>query len=44
MLAAGAAKGNGEIALAFLDVVGQQVYKKIGDAVHELLRLRKWRV
>ncbi len=32
MLAAGAAKADGEIALAFVDVVRQQVNQQIGDA------------
>src|SRR5580658_5563810 len=41
MLAAGAAKTNGEIALAFVDVVREQVYQQIGDAGNELPRLRK---
>ena len=37
MMAAGAAERNGEIALAFLDVVRQQVDQQIGDTLDELL-------
>ena len=41
VLAAGAAKADREIALAFVDVVRQQVNQQIGNAEDEFLGLRK---
>src|SRR5215470_19416859 len=41
MLAACAAKADRQIALALAHVVGNQINQKSGDAVDELLRLRK---
>jgi len=35
--ATGAAKGDGQVALAFLDVVWQQIYEQLRDALDELL-------
>jgi len=40
-LAACATKGDGQIALAFVDVMRQQVDEQIGDARDELAGLRK---
>src|SRR5436305_6563796 len=41
MLAAGASKTNGQITLAFPDVVGNQVDQQLRDAVNEFLGLQK---
>ena len=41
MLAAGAAKADGQIALAFVDVVRQEIDQKIGNPQNKFLRLRK---
>src|ERR1700734_2244773 len=41
VLAAGAAKADGEIAFAFMDIVRQQVNKKIGNAADEFFGLGK---
>src|SRR5947207_2277800 len=41
MLPPGAAKSNRQIALAFMDVMRQQIDQKIGDALNKFGRLRK---
>jgi hypothetical protein len=41
MLTTGAAEANRQIALAFVDVVGQQVNQQFGDALYEFFALRK---
>ena len=41
VLASGAAEGDGEVALPFLDVMRQQEQEHLGDAVEEFLRLGK---
>src|SRR5713101_7696926 len=41
VLASGAAEGDGQVAFAFLDVVGQQIYEQLRDARDELLGLGK---
>src|SRR5438067_2247323 len=41
MAPAGASEANGEITLAFADVVRQQVDKQLGDAFNELTGLRE---
>src|ERR1700737_3119170 len=40
-LTPGAAEANRQIALAFVDVVGQQVHQQFGDALYEFFGLRK---
>src|ERR1700674_931520 len=41
MLTTSAAEANRQIALAFVDVVGQQVHQQFGDALYEFFGLRK---
>src|SRR5260370_37698235 len=41
VLAAGTAEGDGQIALAFMDIVRQEVDEEIGDARNELAGLRE---
>src|SRR5512143_2475789 len=41
MVPAGAAEGNGEVALPFLNVVRQKIDQQVRDALDELLGLRK---
>src|SRR5271166_5686848 len=41
MLPAGATEADGQVALAFVNVVGEQVDEQFGDAADEFLRLRK---
>ncbi len=41
MLPAGAAEGDRQIAFAFVDVVGQQIDEKIGNARDEFASLRE---
>ena len=41
MLPPGAAEADGQITLALVDVMGQQVNQQFGDALDELLRLRE---
>src|SRR5690348_15350987 len=41
VLAAGAADGDGQVALAFVDVVRQQIYQQVGDALQKFRGLRK---
>ena len=41
MLTTGAAEANRQIALAFVDVVGQQVNQQFGDALYEFFGLGK---
>src|ERR1700722_7356374 len=41
VLAPGAAKGDGQIAFAFMNVVRQQINEQVGDARNELAALRE---
>ena len=41
MLAAGTAEGDGQVALAFLNVVRQQIDEQLRDALDEFLGLGK---
>src|SRR6185312_12822232 len=41
MVTAGAAEGNSQVALAFVDIVRKKVYQQIGDPLDELLGLWK---
>src|SRR6478736_587164 len=41
MLASGTAEGDGQIALAFVNIMRQQVDQQVGDAGNKFLRLRE---
>src|SRR5580692_3276080 len=41
VLASGAAKGDGQIAFAFMNVVRQEIDEQVGDARNELAALRE---
>jgi hypothetical protein len=41
VLASGAAEGDCQVTFAFMDVVGQQIYEQLRNALNEFPRLRE---